>query len=37
MNVNTLKLTGSSLSSALMMLELSGYIRPAGGGNWLAS
>lgn len=31
------RLSGSQLASALTMLEISGYIRPAGGGNWLAA
>ncbi|MGH7156628.1 MAG: DNA-processing protein DprA [Candidatus Saccharimonadales bacterium] len=29
------EMDGSVLSSTLTMLELSGYIRPAGGGNWI--
>ncbi|MEX1995248.1 MAG: DNA-processing protein DprA [Candidatus Saccharimonadales bacterium] len=29
-------LTGPVVASALTMLEISGYIRPAGGGQWLA-
>jgi DNA processing protein len=29
------KLDGRVLSSALTMLEISGHIRPAGGGNWI--
>jgi DNA processing protein len=28
-------MSGPDLASALTMLELSGYIRPAGGGNWI--
>jgi DNA processing protein len=31
------KLDGPALASALTMLELSGYIRPVGGGNWVIS
>jgi DNA processing protein len=31
------RLDGPALASALTMLELSGYIRPAGGGNWVLS
>lgn len=31
------RLDGPALASALTMLELSGYIRPAGAGNWVLS
>ena len=31
------KLEGAQLASVLTMLELSGHIRPAGGGNWVAA
>jgi DNA processing protein len=31
------KLEGQELASVLTMLELAGHIRPAGGGNWVAS
>lgn len=31
------KVDGSILASALTTLEISGYIRPAGGGNWVAA
>jgi DNA processing protein len=31
------KLEGARLASVLTMLELSGHIRPAGGGNWVAA
>jgi DNA processing protein len=31
------RLDGPALASALTMLELSGYIRPAGSGNWVLS
>ena len=33
----TSKLDGARLASVLTMLELSGHIRPVGGGNWVAA
>jgi DNA processing protein len=31
------RIAGPQLASALTMLEIAGHIRPAGGGNWVAS
>jgi DNA processing protein len=33
----TAKLDGHQLASTITMLEISGYIRPAGGGHWIAN